>query len=105
MTALEEELRQDEQDDAKEKAYFRANLTKEQNARLTDDDLQLILDAIIEYYATSGIFDNDDGDIYVDVEKTAEFVAQKVSDEGHIPFAGDDLMKIVMLELDYSTIV
>lgn len=104
MASLEEELRQDEIDDAKEKAYFRQNLSQEQNARLTDDDLQLILDAIAEYYAMSGIFDNAGGDIDVDAEEVAQFIIEKTAEENHPPFVEDDLIRIIMLELDYSTL-
>jgi hypothetical protein len=102
MASLEEELRQDELDDAREKAYFRQNLSQEQNARLTDDDLQLILDTIVEYYATSGIFDNANGDVDVDAEAVAQYVMEKTAAEKHSPFDKDDLTDIVVLELDYS---
>ena len=57
MAWIDDLLKQDEVNDAREKVYIREHLEGEQNARLSDDDLQFMLDAIAEYYATSQVLD------------------------------------------------
>ena len=45
MAWIDDLLKQDEVNDAREKVYIREHLEGEQNARLSDDDLQFMLDA------------------------------------------------------------
>jgi hypothetical protein len=105
MSWIDDLLKQDEIDDAREKSYLREHLEEAQNARLTDEDLQFVLDAIVEYYATSDVLDqapDKNGEITIDGEAIAAYVIQKAQDERHSPFNPEDIIDIVALDMDYD---
>ena len=94
MAWIDDLLKQDEVNDAREKVYIREHLEGEQNARLSDDDLQFMLDAIAEYYATSQVHGED----------IVAFIIQKNRDEACLPLATEDIMDIVALDMEYDDI-
>ena len=107
MAWIDDLLKQDEVNDAREKAYIREHLEGEQNARLSDDDLQFMLDAIAEYYATSQVLDqkpDHNGEITVHGEDIVAFIIQKNRDEACLPLATEDIMDIVALDMEYDDI-
>ena len=105
MASFEEELLQDAADDAREIAYFRTHLPADVTVKFSDADMQFILDKIIEYYATSGVFDvvpAKGKTLEIDEEKVAEYVLHAAEKEKCGPFQKEDVLQIVILEADYD---
>jgi|SRR5574344_599540 hypothetical protein len=105
MASIEEELRQDAVDDAREIAYFREHLSAETAAKFSDEEMQFILDKITEYYATSGVFETAStkgGFLEIDEEKVADFVVKAAEEECRKPLQKEDVLEIVLLESEYS---
>jgi hypothetical protein len=92
-------------DEDKAIAYIRNILSTEQNNKLADDDILLIIDIIWDYYDSVGMLslsDIDDEEDEVDLTKLLDFVykeCKKIFADG---INRDDLSLIVKGELDYE---
>lgn len=92
-------------DEDKAIAYIRNILSTEQNDKLADDDILLIIDIIWDYYDSAGMLslsDIDDDEDEVDFTKLLDFVykeCKKIFADG---INRDDLSLIVKGELDYE---
>ncbi len=103
MASLDDELLLDAEEDARTIAYIRTHLPNELQEAWDDDLLYYFLDLIVEYYAESDILNatpDKDGFIEIDVEKVAQYVAQKAKKEKMGEFSPDDLLFVVQAELD-----
>ena len=63
MASLEEELRLDEEENLRELAFIREQLPSELKDRYSDDDILYIMDAVVDYYFTSGILESNDDEV------------------------------------------
>ena len=103
MASFEEELRLDEEENQRELAFIRTKLPADLNYHYSNSDVLWILDAIVDYYYTSGILDTDAEEIDIDMEAVAQYVCQKAKDEKvSQSFNPDDLILIVQADLDFQ---
>lgn len=104
MSTIDDYLK-DEEDDARTVAFIRNYLPQELKEKFSDDELYYFLDVIVDYYATSGILDqeaDEDGCIEIDQEAIAQHLAQTAEKEGMGKFLPEDLMFVVEAELEYG---
>ena len=105
MATLDDELMLDAADDARAVAYIRTHLPQELQERFADEDLYYFLDVIVEYYAESGVLEQQpdaDGYVDIDAEAIAAYVSEKARKEKAGTFAPEDLLHVVLAEMDYA---
>lgn len=105
MANIDEELLLDAEEDAREVAFIREQLPAELKERFSDDDIQYIMDAIVEYYFTSGILDAEpdkEGYINIDLQQIADAVVKKAAEEKYDNFKADDVFFIVQADMDFQ---
>ncbi len=105
MASIDEELLLDAEEDAREVEFIRAQLSNELKEKFSDDDILYFMDAIVEYYFTSGILDSEpdaDGYVNIDLQQIAEAVAKKAAEEGHKGFTAEDVFFIVQADADFQ---
>lgn len=96
----------DEEDDARTIEFIRNYLPQELKEKFTDDELYYFLDVIVDYYATSGILDQDpdeDGTIEIDQEAVVNHIVETARKEGMGEYDPEDLFFIVEGEMEYGT--
>ena len=105
MSALDDELLMDAQEDARAIDYIRQHLPQEMQESLTDDLLYYFLDLTYDYYATSGILEatpDKDGYIEIDGEAIARHLAEQARKEGMGDFSVEDLLLFVQAQMDFE---
>ncbi|MBR1932688.1 MAG: hypothetical protein IJ841_03285 [Prevotella sp.] len=102
MASLDEELLMDEEENRREIAFIRTQLSNELKDRFTDAQLQFIMDAIGSYFFTSGILESDDDEVDIDLEAIADYVCREAQAEGEGPFDAQDVFFVVQADLDFQ---
>lgn len=102
MASLEDELRLDEEENLRELAFIRSSLPAELKERFSDADILWLMDAIVEYYFTSGILESDDEEIDIDMEAIAQQVCRQAEKDGAGEFDPVDVFFIVQADLDFQ---
>ena len=102
MASLEDELRLDEEENLRELAFIRSSLPAELKERFSDADILWLMDAIVEYYFTSGILESDDEEIDIDMEVIAQQVCRQAEKDGAGEFDPADVFFIVQADLDFQ---
>lgn len=105
MASIDEELIYDAEEDARIVSFIQTALPTDLKETFSEDDIYYFLDVMAEYYAESGILEQQpdkDGFVEIDLEKVAAYMAQKARKEGIGTFNPDDLLFIVQLHMDYE---
>ncbi len=105
MANIDDELLLDAEEDAKEVAFIRAQLSNELKEKFSDDDIMYFMDAIVEYFYTSGILDSapdDEGFVNVDLMQISEAVVKKAAEEGRGTYDPEDILFIVQADMDFQ---
>ena len=105
MSSFDDELLLDAEEDAKAVAYIREHLKREQTDKFTDDILYYFIDVMVEYYADSGILDDDpDAEAFIDVNlyEVAAYIAEKAKKEGVCTVDAEELIPIVEYYMDFE---
>ena len=102
MATLEEELRMDEEEERREIAFIRSQLSSELKEKFTDDELMFMIDAICTYFYTSGVLESNDEEVDIDLETVADFVCNEAKEEGEGPFDPQDVFFVVQADLDFQ---
>lgn len=103
MASIDEEIRMDEEENLRELAFIRTQLPSDIKKYYSDKDILWMMDAIVEYYFTSGILESSDEEIDIDLEAVAEEVCKKAKDEGFsASFNPEDVFFIVQADLDFQ---
>ena len=92
-------------DDEKTIAYIKERLPQELKEKFSDDEFYYFLDTIYDYYDKSGILDNDDEFVDIDIDEIAKFIAKEAKKNGIGEFAPEELFFIVEGELAYNGII
>ena len=92
-------------DDEKTIAYIRERLPQDLKEKFNDDEFYYFLDTIYDYYEKSGILDNDDEYVDIDINKIAEYIAKEAKKNGIGDFDPEELFFIVEGELAYNGII
>jgi len=60
------------------------------------------MDAIVDYYYSSGILEGDDEEVDIDMEKVADYVCKQAKKDNVGTFDPQDVFFIVQADLDYQ---
>lgn len=90
-------------------AYILNNLSEENKNGVTEEIIVFILDAMLDYYAESGVLDDSNGDtgdhaeeeVEINEFEMASFIAEKLAQE-EILLSQSQLEEILDLEFEYN---
>lgn len=90
-------------------AYILNNLSEENKNGVTEEIVVFILDAMLDYYAESGVLDDSNGDtgdlaeeeVEINEFEMASFIAEKLAQE-EILLSQSQLEEILDLEFEYN---
>lgn len=103
MASLEEELRLDEEENQRELEFIRQQIPSDLNYHYSSSDILWIIDAIVDYYYTSGILESNEEEIDIDMGVVADYVCQKArKDNVSQSFDPDDVVLMVQADLDFQ---
>lgn len=108
MSKIDDELLKDAEDDARAVEYIYNYLPQDLKEKFSEEELYYFLDVIIDYYATSDIFNaeaDDEGYIEIDLDEVVDYIIKKAKKEGMGDYEHDDLLFVVQGELAYSETV
>ena len=102
MASIDEMIRMDEEENLRELAFIRQQISSEMKEFYSDSDILYILDTIVDYYYTSGILESTEDEIDIDMEKVAEYVCQRGKKDRAYAFNPEDMLLIVQADLDFQ---
>ena len=102
MATLDEELRMDAEEDAREADFILSQLPSDLKERFTKEAILRLMDLIVEYYYESGVLDLDDDEIEIDLEQVADAICKKAKKEGQGDYQADEVFFVVQADLDYQ---
>ena len=93
----------DEEENWRELAFIRTQLPSDIKKFYSDKDILWMMDAIVDYYFTSGILESDEEEVDIDLEAIADYVCKKAKDEGFCStFNPEEVFFIVQADLDFQ---
>lgn len=104
MTSLDDELLLDAQENAREAQYIMDELPSELKMKFSNTDILYMMDAIVDYYFTSGVLDaqpDEDGYVDIDLQKVADYVCEKAKQDGY-DWDAHDLFLVVQADMDFQ---
>lgn len=102
MTSIEEELRMDEENDAREAEYILHTLSSELQDRYTTDDIRTMMDLIVEYYYDSGMLECTDAEVEIDLQDVADYVAKHAKEYHEKDYPVEDVFFVVQADFDWQ---
>jgi hypothetical protein len=102
MATLDEELRMDAEEDAREADFILSQLPSDLKERFTKEEILRLMDLIVEYYYESGVLDLDDDEIEIDLEQVADAICKKAKKEELGDYQADEVFFVVQADLDYQ---
>ena len=102
MATLDEELRMDAEEDAREADFILSQLPSDLKERFTKEEILRLMDLIVEYYYESGVLDLDDDEIEIDLEQVADAICKKAKKEGLGDYQANEVFFVVQADLDYQ---
>ena len=102
MATLDEELRMDAEEDAREADFILSQLPSDLKQRFTKEEILRLMDLIVEYYYESGVLDLDDDEIEIDLEQVADAICKKAKKERLGDYQADEVFFVVQADLDYQ---
>jgi len=92
-------------DDDKTVAYIKNSLPQELKDKFDDDTLYYFLDAMADYYESSGVLEAEpdkDGFIDVDLDEVVDYVIKAAKRDKVGDFEHDEILFVVQAEMDYA---
>ena len=102
MATLDEELRMDAEEDAREADFILSQLPSDLKERFSKEEILRLMDLIVEYYYESGVLDLDDDEIEIDLEQVADAICKKAKKERLGDYQADEVFFVVQADLDYQ---
>ena len=102
MASIDDEIRMDEAENRREMAYIRERLPQEMKPHFSDDDLLYFMDAIVDYYYTSGILESTDDEVEIDLQQVADAITVQAKKDGQGTFDPAEVVYIVEADLDFQ---
>ena len=102
MATLDEELRLDAEEDAREVEFIFQQLSSDLKEKFSTEDIYYLLDLIVEYYYESGILESSGEEIEIDLQQVAEGVCEKARKDGQHGYDPDDVFFVVQADLDFQ---
>ena len=92
-------------DDEKTIAYIRERLPQELKEKFSEDEFYYFLDTIYDYYDKSGILDNNNDYVDIDIDDIARFIAKEAKKNNIGEYDPEELFFIIEGELAYNGII
>ena len=92
-------------DDEKTIAYIRERLPQELKEKFSDDEFYYFLDTIYDYYDKSGILDNNNDYVDIDIDDIARFIAKEAKKNNIGEYDPEELFFIIEGELASNGII
>ncbi|MBR3613274.1 MAG: hypothetical protein IKL54_08265 [Bacteroidaceae bacterium] len=92
-------------DDEKTIAYIRERLPQDLKEKFSDDEFYYFLDTIYDYYDKSGILDNGNEYVDIDIDDIARFIAKEAKKNNIGEYLPEELFFIVEGELAYNGVI
>lgn len=92
-------------DDEKTIAYIRERLPQDLKEKFSDDEFYYFLDTIYDYYDKSGILDNGNEYVDIDIDDIARFIAKEAKKNNIGEYDPEELFFIVEGELAYNGVI
>lgn len=105
MADFEEELRLDDEENAREVEYIREVLPADLKEKFSEADLRYMMDTIVDYYFTSGVLEAEadaDGFVDIDLQKVADYVCAKAAEQGQGDFDAAEVFFVVQADMDFQ---
>ena len=105
MADFEEELRLDDEENAREVEYIREVLPADLKEKFSEADLRYMMDTIVDYYFTSGVLESEadaDGFVDIDLQKVADYVCAKAAEQGQGDFDPAEVFFVVQADMDFQ---
>ena len=105
MADFEEELRLDDEENAREVEYIREVLPADLKEKFCEADLRYMMDTIVDYYFTSGVLEAEadaDGFVDIDLQKGADYVCAKAAEQGQGDFDPAEVFFVVQADMDFQ---
>lgn len=105
MADFEEELRLDDEENAREVEYILDVLPADLKEKYSEADLRYMMDTIVDYYFESGVLEADadeEGYVDIDLQKVADYVCAKASEDGRGDFDPAEVFFVVQADMDFQ---
>ena len=105
MADFEEELRLDDEENAREVEYIREVLPADLKEKFCEADLRYMMDTIVDYYFTSGVLEAEadaDGFVDIDLQKVADYVCAKAAEQGQGDFDPAEVFFVVQADMGFQ---
>jgi hypothetical protein len=102
MASIDDELLLDEQENRRELDYIKSHLSSEIRPHFSDDDIYYLMDAIVDYYYTSGVLESADDEVELDLQQVADAVAAQAKKDGQGTFDPQEVFFVVQADLDFQ---
>ena len=102
MAGIDDELRIDAEEDAREAEYILTQLPSDLKESFTKDVILSMMDYIVEYYYEQGVFDSNDDEIDIDLDEVAVYVCRQAAADGLGSYDAADVFFVVQADLDFQ---
>lgn len=104
MADLDNDFLLDEEEMQHETAFIRKRLPLDIKEKYDEETLRWMLDAIVDYYVSSGILDaeTEDDEIDIDMEQVADHICRQAQKEGKAKLDPQDVFFVVEADLDFQ---
>ncbi len=105
MADLDEELRMDAEENAREVEFIKNQVPSDLKTKFSDKDYYYMLDKIVDYYYTSGVLDvepDEEGFVDIDLDKVVEYVCQKAEEDNYGTFDPQDVFFVAQADMDFK---
>ncbi|MBP3766878.1 MAG: hypothetical protein J6I31_01175 [Prevotella sp.] len=102
MANIDEELRLDQEEDAREAQYIMQSLPSDLKEKFPTDEILYLMDLIVEHYYESGILESNDEEIEIDLQQVAESICRKAKQEDNKVYDPADVFFVVQADLDFQ---
>lgn len=102
MATLEEELLMDDEESRREAEFIREQLPTEMKEHFSEDDLLYLIDAIVDYYYTSGVLESDEEEVEIDLQLVADHLCEQAKKDGQGHFLPEEVFFVVQADLDFQ---
>lgn len=102
MASIDDEIMMDEAENRREMAYIRERLPQEVKPHFSDDDLLYLMDAIVDYYYSSGILESTDEEVEIDMQQVADAITVQAKKDCQGTFDPAEVVYVVEADLDFQ---
>lgn len=92
----------DEEENRRELAFIRERLPQDMKPHFSDDDILYFIDAIVDYYYTSGILESQADEIDIDMQQVADAVTAQAGKDGQGTFDPAEVVYVVEADMDFQ---